>query len=122
MGSDSERFSLLIPMKKALITGITGQTGSYMAELLLEKDYEVHGIVRRSSTTNTANISHIENQLKLHFGDMSDSDTLRNIVQEVQPDEIYNFAAMSQVRISYDLPVFTGDITGLAIGEGIAHG
>lgn len=103
--------------KVALISGVTGQDGSYLADLLVEKGYEVHGIVRRSSTSNTANISHLEGKLKLHFGDMGDSDTLHKIVKEVQPDEIYNFAAMSQVRISYDLPVFTGDITGLGFAR-----
>src|SRR3990167_10723342 len=103
--------------KIALVSGITGQTGSYMADLLLEKGYEVHGIIRRSSTSNTANIAHIEDRITLHFGDMSDSDTLRNIIKEVMPDEIYNFAAMSQVRISYDLPVYTGDITGLGFAR-----
>ena len=104
-------------MKKALVTGCTGQTGSYLAELLIEKDYEVHGIVRRSSTSNTANISHLEGRINLHFGDITDSDSLHKIIKEVQPDEIYNFAAMSQVRISYDLPVFTGDVTGLGFAR-----
>lgn len=103
--------------KVALVSGCTGQTGSYLCEILLDRGYEVHGIVRRSSTSNTANIAHLEGKIKLHFGDMSDSDTLRNIVQEVKPDEIYNFAAMSQVRISYDLPVYTGDITGLGFAR-----
>ena len=104
-------------MAKALITGITGQTGSYMADLLVEKGYDVHGIVRRSSTSNTANIEHLEGKITTHFGDLSDSDTLHEIVKKVQPDEVYNFAAMSQVRISYDLPVFTGDITGLGFAR-----
>ena len=104
-------------MKKALVTGITGQTGSYIADLLLEKGYEVHGIIRRSSTSNTANIDHLEGKITLHFGDLSDSDTLHKIVKDVQPDEIYNFASMSQVRISYDLPVYTGDITGLGFAR-----
>lgn len=102
---------------KALITGITGQTGSYLAEVLLERGYEVHGIVRRSSTSNTANIAHLEGKVTLHFGDVGDSDTVRNIIKEVMPDEVYNFAAMSQVRISYDLPVYTGDITGLGFAR-----
>lgn len=104
-------------IKTALITGISGQDGSYMADLLLEKGYKVHGLIRRSSTSNTANIDHIEGKITLHFGDMSDSDSIHRIVKEVQPDEIYNFAAMSQVRISYDLPVFTGDITGLGFAR-----
>jgi GDPmannose 4,6-dehydratase len=103
--------------KTALITGITGQDGSYLADLLLDNGYEVHGLVRRASTSNTANIAHIEDRLNLHFGDVSDSDTIRNIIDKAQPDEIYNFAAMSQVRISYDLPVFTGDITGLGFAR-----
>src|SRR3990167_6521502 len=102
---------------KALITGITGQSGSYMADLLLEKDYEVHGLIRRVSTSNTANIQHLEGKITLHFGDLSDSDTLHKIVKEVMPDEVYNFGAMSQVRISYDLPLFTGDITGLGFAR-----
>lgn len=104
-------------MKKALITGVTGQTGSYLADLLAEKDYEIHGLIRRSSTANTANIAHLDGKLKLHFGDITDSDSLHKIIKEVKPDEIYNFAAMSQVRISYDLPVFTGEVTGLGFAR-----
>ena len=104
-------------MKKALITGCSGQDGSYMADLLLEKGYEIHGLIRRSSTSNTANIDHLEGKIILHFGDLSDSDTLHKIIKDIQPDEIYNFAAMSQVRISYDLPVYTGDITGLGFAR-----
>lgn len=104
-------------MKKVLITGITGQTGSYMADLLLEKGYEVHGMIRRSATDNTSNISHIIDKITLHFGDMSDSDAIRNIVSKVLPDEVYNFAAMSDVRVSYDEPVYTGDITALGFAR-----
>lgn len=104
-------------MKKALIFGITGQDGSYLADLLVEKDYEVHGVIRRSSTSNTANIDHLEGKIVLHFGDLSDSDALHQIVKIVQPDEVYNLAAMSQVRISYDMPVFTGSITGLGFAR-----
>lgn len=102
---------------KALITGVTGQDGSYMSELLLDKGYEVHGLIRRSSAGNTSRINHIVSRLTLHYGDLSDVNNLVKILQEVQPDEIYNFAAMSQVRISYDIPAYTGQVTGL----GFAH-
>lgn len=104
-------------MAKALITGINGQDGSYMAELLLEKGYEVHGIIRRSSAGNTRRIDHIITDINLHYGDLSDVNNLVKILQEVQPDEIYNFAAMSQVRISYDIPAYTGQITGLGFAN-----
>lgn len=107
-------------MKKALITGINGQDGSYLAELLLEKEYEVHGIIRRSSTFNTSRIMHIfqdphdvDVNLHLHYGDMSDSSTLSRLVQKIQPDECYNLAAQSHVRVSFDLPEYTGDVSGL---------
>jgi len=100
-------------MKKALITGITGQDGSYLAELLLKKEYEVHGLVRRTSQDNHHNIRHFENDVKFHCGDMTDSVSINNIVAKVMPDEIYNFAAMSQVRVSYDSPVSTFDINTL---------
>lgn len=103
---------------KALITGINGQDGSYLAELLLEKgNYEVHGIVRRSSAGNTRRIDHILGNITLHYGDLSDVNNLVKILQEVQPDEIFNFAAMSQVRISYDIPAYTGAITGLGFAN-----
>lgn len=102
---------------KALITGITGQDGSYMAELLLEKGYKVHGLVRRSSAGNTRRIDHILDKVKLHYGDLSDVNNLTKILQEVMPDEIYNFAAMSQVRISYEIPAYTGEITGLGFAR-----
>lgn len=102
---------------KALITGITGQDGSYMAELLLEKGYEVHGLVRRSSAGNTRRIDHILDKITLHIGDLSDVNNLVKVLQEVKPDEIYNFAAMSQVRLSYEIPAYTGAVTGL----GFAH-
>lgn len=102
---------------KALITGVTGQDGSYMAELLLGKGYEVHGLVRRSSTGNTRRIDHILSKVTLHIGDLSDVNNLVKILQEVQPDEIYNFAAMSQVRMSYEIPAYTGDITGLGFAR-----
>jgi len=92
---------------KALITGITGQDGSYLAELLLEKGYEVHGIVRRSSTINTGRIDHIFDRLKIHFGDMLDGSRLTHLVSQIQPDEIYNLAAQSHVRVSFDMPIYT---------------
>ena len=97
-------------MKKALITGIGGQDGSYLAELLLSKGYEVHGILRRSSIHNTGNIDHIFDSLSLHYGDLTDSTSLTRIIREVKPDEVYNLAAQSQVRISFDTPEFTTDV------------
>ena len=90
--------------KKAFITGITGQDGSYLAELLLEKGYEVHGIVRRSSTINTGRINHIYNKIKLHYGDMTDSLCLDRLMSEIKPDEIYHLAAQSHVKVSFELP------------------
>jgi GDPmannose 4,6-dehydratase len=107
-------------MKVALITGITGQDGAYLADLLLEKGYFVHGIKRRSSLINTQRIDHIyqdphENNLrfKLHYGDMTDSTNLIRIVQETQPDEIYNLAAMSHVKVSFDEPEYTANADGI---------
>ncbi len=107
-------------MKKALITGITGQDGAYLAELLISKDYEVHGIKRRSSLFNTDRIDHIYQdphdnnlKLKLHYGDLSDTGNLIRIVQEVQPDEIYNLGAMSHVKVSFDTPEYTADVDGI---------
>lgn len=105
--------------KKALITGITGQDGSYLAELLLEKGYEVYGIIRRASTFNTSRIDHIykdpHEHPKLHliYGDLSDATSIMSILQDVQPDEIYNLAAQSHVRVSFDIPEYTGDVTAL---------
>ena len=99
--------------KTALITGITGQTGSYLAELLLEKDYEVHGIVRRTSLINTHRIDHIYDSLKLHYGDLTDSTNLVSIIKRVQPDEIYNLGAMSHVKVSFETPEYTGQVDGL---------
>ncbi len=107
-------------MKKALITGITGQDGSFLAEFLLEKNYEVHGILRRSSTFNTARIEHLyltewvrdmkkKRAVNLHYGDMTDSSSLIRIIQEVQPDEIYNLAAQSHVKVSFDVPEYTAE-------------
>ena len=107
-------------MKRALITGINGQDGSYLAELLLEKDYEVHGIKRRSSSFNTSRIDHIYEDLHkenvnfiLHYGDLSDSSNLIRIIQEIQPDEIYNLAAQSHVAVSFESPEYTADIDAL---------
>ena len=107
-------------IKKALITGITGQDGSYLAELLLAKGYEVHGIARRSSTSNTSRIDHLfqdpqigDTKLFLHYGDLSDSSRLVTLVDSIQPAEVYNLAAQSHVRVSFDEPELTGDTTGL---------
>ena len=107
-------------MKKALITGITGQDGSYLAELLLKKGYEVHGIVRRSSSFNTERIDHLyndphdpETRLFLHYGDLADGSGMRRLLEKVQPGEVYNLGAQSHVRVSYDEPEFTADVTGL---------
>ena len=106
-------------MKRALITGITGQDGSYLAELLLDKGYEVHGIVRRSSTFNRQRIDHLRSneelrdRFHLHYGDLVDAESLGAVLSETRPDEIYNLAAQSHVGISFKLPTFTGDVTGL---------
>ena len=108
-------------MKKALITGITGQDGSYLAEFLLEKDYEVHGIVRRASTFNRQRIDHLrkaemgERHVRLHYGDLGDAESLATILEKVRPDEIYNLAAQSHVAISFDMPTYTGDVSGLGV-------
>ena len=106
--------------KKALITGITGQDGSYLAEFLLSKGYEVHGIIRRASTFNTARIDHIYvdphepyARLFLHYGDLSDSDQISNIIYNIKPDEVYHLGAQSHVRVSFDIPEYTGNITAL---------
>lgn len=104
-------------MKKALITGITGQDGSYLAEFLLEKGYEVHGITRRASISNTARIDHLiaANAITLHDGDLSDSSSLIRIIGLVQPDEIYNLAAQSHVQVSFDVPEYSGDVDALGV-------
>ena len=102
-------------MKRALITGITGQDGSYLAELLLEKGYEVHGIVRRASVSNTARIDHILDRLILHEGDLSDSSSIMKIVLKVRPDEIYNLAAQSHVGVSFEAAEYTGDVDALGV-------
>ncbi len=101
--------------KRALITGITGQDGSYLAEFLLEKDYEVFGLVRRTSTLNFARIKHIQDQITLISGDMSDQTSLQNALIQAQPDEVYNLAAQSFVQTSWGQPVFTGDVTALGV-------
>ena len=101
--------------KVALITGITGQDGSYLAEFLLEKGYEVHGIIRRSSVSNTERIDGIINKLKLHEGDLTDSSSLIRIISEMQPDEIYNLAAQSHVQISFDVPEYSGEVDALGV-------
>ena len=102
-------------VKKALITGITGQDGSYLAELLLSKGYDVHGIIRRSSSFNTERIDNIyaDKNLKLHYGDLSDTSSLCKLLDKVVPDEIYNIGAQSHVKVSFNIPEYTGDVTGL---------
>ena len=100
-------------MKIALITGITGQDGSYLAELLLKKGYEVHGIVRRASLINTHRIDHIYNKINLHYGDLTDATSLISIIKKVQPDEIYNLGAQSHVKVSFELPEYTGQVDAL---------
>jgi len=107
-------------MKKALITGITGQDGSYLAEILLDKGYEVHGIIRRSSSFNTERIDHLytdphiaHSKLFLHYGDLADSVMMVKLLYDLQPDEIYNLGAQSHVRVSFDIPEYTGDVVGL---------
>src|SRR3972149_6331815 len=109
-------------MKKALITGITGQDGAYLAELLLEKGYNVYGIKRRASLFNTDRIDHLyqdphekDPKLKLYYGDLTDSSNIIRIIQEVQPDEIYNLGAMSHVRVSFDTPEYTANVDALGI-------
>lgn len=111
-------------MKKALITGINGQDGSYLTELLLEKGYEVHGIIRRSSNFNTQRIDHLyrdphdpEARLFLHYGDLTDGSNLSRILEKVKPDEIYNLGAQSHVQVSFEMPVFTGNAVGLGVAR-----
>ena len=108
--------------KRALITGITGQDGSYLTELLLEKGYEVYGIIRRSSSFNTGRIDHLyqdphepENRLRLLYGDLNDSSSLNTILRNVQPDEIYNLGAQSHVRVSFDVPEYTAEVSGVGV-------
>ena len=106
--------------KKAFVTGVTGQDGSYLVELLLSKGYQVHGLIRRASTFNTGRLSHIyidphepNSRLTLHYGDLSDSEQINNLIFNIKPDEIYNLAAQSHVRVSFDMPEYTSEITGL---------
>ena len=107
-------------MKRALITGITGQDGSYLAEYLLARDYEVHGIIRRASTFNTSRIDHLYTdphvngvRLFLHYGDLADAVQMVKLLYDLKPDEIYNLGAQSHVRVSFDVPEYTGDVDGL---------
>tara|TARA_B100000427_G_scaffold144820_1_gene120513 strand:- start:637 stop:1638 length:1002 start_codon:yes stop_codon:yes gene_type:complete len=100
-------------MKKALITGITGQDGSYLAELLLKKGYEVHGIIRRSSLINTHRIDHIYDRLKLHYGDLTDATNIIGVIKRVEPDEIYNLGAQSHVKVSFETPEYTAQVDAL---------
>jgi GDPmannose 4,6-dehydratase len=107
-------------MKRALISGITGQDGSYLAELLLDKGYEVHGIIRRSSSFNTGRLDHIyqdphakDVRLRLHYGDLNDASSLNTLVRSIQPDEVYNLGAQSHVRVSFDVPEYTTEVTGV---------
>lgn len=114
------RYYVDVDMKKALVSGITGQDGSYLAELLLQKGYEVHGLMRRASTFNTRRIDHIfqdphtkNRQLILHYGDLSDSSNISRIIEKIKPDEIYHLGAQSHVRVSFDIPEYTADVTAL---------
>ena len=110
-------------MKKALITGITGQDGSYLAELLLSKGYEVHGVLRRSSSFNTGRIEHLYledlvrdihiRHIKLHYGDLTDTSNVVRLVQQIRPDEIYNLGAQSHVKVSFEVPEYTADVDGI---------
>jgi mannose-6-phosphate isomerase-like protein (cupin superfamily)/dTDP-4-dehydrorhamnose reductase len=121
----------MIPMKKALITGITGQDGSYLAEFLLDKGYEVHGIIRRSSTFNTGRIDHIyvdphssEARLFLHYGDLTDAEVINRLIYGIKPQEVYHLGAQSHVRVSFDMPEYTGNVTALGVTrllEAIRH-
>jgi GDPmannose 4,6-dehydratase len=99
--------------KKALITGITGMDGSHLAELLIEKGYEVHGIIRRTSTFNTDRIDHIFNEIKLHYGDVTDPLVISNLISQIQPDEVYNLAAQSHVKVSFEIPYYTAQVDAL---------
>ncbi len=104
-------------MKRALLTGITGQDGSYLAELLLAKGYEVHGLVRRASSFNTGRIDHVRDRLQLHYGDLVDSTSPHAVIAKVEPHEIYNLAAQSHVRVSFDMPEYTADVTAAGVGR-----
>jgi GDPmannose 4,6-dehydratase len=104
-----------VAAKKALITGITGQDGSYLAELLLEKGYDVHGLVRRSSSFNTWRIDHVRERLTLHYGDLVDQNSIVRALEAIEPDEVYNLAAQSHVKVSFDMPEYTTDVTAIGV-------
>jgi GDPmannose 4,6-dehydratase len=104
-----------VSARKAIITGITGQDGSYLAELLLEKGYEVHGLVRRSSSFNTWRIDHVRDRLVLHYGDLVDQNSLARTLEAVEPQEVYNLAAQSHVKVSFEMPDYTSDVTGQGV-------
>jgi GDPmannose 4,6-dehydratase len=104
-----------VAARKALITGVTGQDGSYLAELLLEKGYEVHGLVRRSSSFNTWRIDHVRERMVLHYGDLVDQNSLARALEALQPDEVYNLAAQSHVKVSFDMPEYTTDVTAIGV-------
>jgi GDPmannose 4,6-dehydratase len=101
--------------RKAFITGVTGQDGSYLAELLLQKGYDVHGLIRRSSSFNTWRIDHIRDRIHLHYGDLIDQNSLGRTLEKVQPDEVYNLAAQSHVKVSFDMPEYTANVTALGV-------
>ncbi len=117
MGAVDERLREVLTMKKALITGVTGQDGSYLAELLLEKGYEVHGMVRRSSVEKMERIEHLKGcaQFALHYGDLTDSMSIVKIIGEIRPDEIYNLAAQSHVQVSFDVPEYTAEVAAIGV-------
>ena len=102
-------------LMKAFITGITGQDGSYLAELLLNEGYDVHGLIRRTSTYNFQNIEHIQSKLNLHYGDLSDAPNIHNIIMDIKPNEVYNLAAQSHVSVSFKLPAYTAEINGIGV-------
>jgi GDPmannose 4,6-dehydratase len=106
---------VLVAGRKALVTGITGQDGSYLAELLLAKGYEVHGLVRRSSSFNTWRVDHVRDRLKLHYGDLVDQNSLVRTLASIQPDEVYNLAAQSHVKVSFEMPEYTTDVTAVGV-------
>jgi GDPmannose 4,6-dehydratase len=106
---------VLVAGRKALVTGITGQDGSYLAELLLAKGYEVHGLVRRSSSFNTWRVDHVRDRLKLHYGDLVDQNSLVRTLASIRPDEVYNLAAQSHVKVSFEMPEYTTDVTAVGV-------
>jgi len=111
----SERLEASLSAKKALITGITGQDGSYLAELLLEKGYDVHGLIRRSSSFNTWRIDAVRDRLELHYGDLVDQNSLMRTLEAIEPDEVYNLAAQSHVKVSFEMPEYTTDVTAMGV-------